>query len=105
MEDWHQTVCFARSQIFEINVRNHLSGKVAFALYAEDLVLQLHQPAAFEAQLPKPPCTMQDIKVSHPTKWRLLSRHAIAGFEERLVVRLAVIRDQNIKLRKVLGKR
>ncbi len=42
-----------RAQVFEVVIRDHFAGQIALPLHAQDLVLQVHQPAAFQAQFPQ----------------------------------------------------
>ena len=68
MEDGHHAKGLLRAQVFEVDVRDHLAGQVAFALDAEDLVLEVHQAAAFEAQLPEAARAVEQIEVRQPRR-------------------------------------
>ena len=52
-----------RAQEIEVAVRDHLAGQIAFALHAEDLVFQVDQAAAVEAQLPEAARAEQQVEV------------------------------------------
>ena len=52
VEDRDNLKGFRGAQVIEVTVRNHLAGQVALPLHAENLVFQVHQTAAFQAQLP-----------------------------------------------------
>lgn len=105
MQNRHQPLRFARAQIFEVDVRDQLARQVAFTLDAEDLPLELHQATVFEAQLPKPPRSMQQIEMIQARERRVARGHAIASLEQRLVVALAVVSDQDIEAAQVLLER
>ena len=49
VQDGRHSERLARAQILEVHVRDHLPRQIAFPLDAEDLVLEIHQPAAIEA--------------------------------------------------------
>src|SRR3954454_9683374 len=88
MQNEYDAARLPLAQILEINIRDHLSRKVAFPLEAEDLVFQIDEAAAIESQLPKASGTAQQIEVLHAAEGRLHSSHSIACFEERLIVGL-----------------
>jgi hypothetical protein len=51
MENRNQPEGVARSKIFKVVVGNQVSWYVGIALKPEDLVFEIHEAAAFEAQL------------------------------------------------------
>ncbi len=104
VEDRDQAEGLARAQELEVVIRDHLAGQVALPFHAEDLVLQVHQAAAFEAQLPQPARAEEQVQMRQTVERVAGPRHAEAGFEQRLIVRLAVVGDQDIELREVLGE-
>ena len=86
VKDRDQLEGLVRAQILEVVIGDHLPGQVAFPLQAQDLVLQVHQPAAIEPQLPQPPRAVQQIEVRHAGEGRPRASHPVAGFEQRLIV-------------------
>jgi len=89
---------FLVAQIIKIHKRNQVPRQIAFALHAQNLLLQLNQFAAFQPQLPQPPRPMQQIQMPHAPKWRLRPVHAKARLQQRLIITLAVVSDQHLKL-------
>ena len=87
MKDRHQALRFARTQIFEVDVRNQLAWQIAFAIHAKNLLFELNEAAAFETQFPEPARAMQQIEMAEAPKRRLAPGHAIARFQQRLIVR------------------
>ena len=68
------------------------------------LVFQVHQAAAFQAQFPQAARAEEQVEVLHAVEGMARARHAEARFEQRLVVGLAVVGDQHVELRQVLGQ-
>src|SRR5579875_4223688 len=101
MEDRYQAMRLARAQVIEIDVRDQLARQIAVALDSQDLLLELHQAAAFKTQLPEPARAVQQVEVMQTREGRFPPGEAIARFEQRLVVGFAVIRDQNVKIRQM----
>ena len=52
MEDGHQPERSLGAQVFEIAVGDHLAREIALPLHPQDAVLQVHQAAALQTQLP-----------------------------------------------------
>ena len=102
MKDRHELEGLLRAQVLKIIIRNHFAGQVTLALEAEDLVLQVHQPAAIQPQFPQAARTMQQVQMSQPRKRRPRARHAVARFQQWHIVCLAVISDQHIEAGQVL---
>src|SRR5438046_2600958 len=102
MEDRQQLECFARAQILEIDVWDQLARKITLALHAENLILQLYEPATVEPELPQTPRSEQQIEMRQTAERRPRALHTISRFEQRLVVRFAVVRNQHVEFRQVL---
>ena len=104
VEDGDQPEGLLRAQEFEVAVGNHLAGQVALALHAQNAVLEVHQAAAFEAQFPEAARAEEQVEMLHAVERMARARHAEARFEQRLVVGLAVVGDEHVELREVLGQ-
>ena len=100
-----QPECLPLPQVLKVAIRNQLAGQIALAFYSQDLVFQLHQAAALETQLPKPARAEQQIQMLHARERRPAARHAITCFEQRLIVRFAVVRDEHVEARQVVRQR
>ena len=104
MENRHHLESPLAAQEIEIHVRDHLAGQIALPLDAEHAILQIDQPAALQPQLPQSARAEQQVEVLHALEGVPRARHAKARFQQRLVVRLAVVRDEHVELRQVLGE-
>ena len=91
-------------RVSEIAVGDHLARQIALPLDTQNLILQVHQAAAFQAQLPQAARAEKQVEVLHAAERMARARHAEARFQQRLVVGFAVIRHQHIELRQVLGQ-
>src|SRR5882724_10008135 len=85
MENRHQTKNLVRAYVFEIEVRNQLARKIALPIDHQDLVLEIHQPAAIESKLPQSARSEQQIQMRKRAERRPLPNHAKARFEQRLI--------------------
>ncbi len=105
MKNRHQPLRFPAAQVFEIHIWDKLARQVALAINAQDLLFQLHQAAAFQAQFPETARAMQQIEMTQARKRRLVTGHAIASLEQRLVIGASVIRDQDVETLQMRRKR
>jgi hypothetical protein len=105
MKHRHQAKDFVRPHVFEIDIRNQFTGKIALPFHAQDLIFQFHQPATVESQVPQPARAEQQIQMLQRTERRPLPRHAEARFEQRLIEGAAVVSDQHFELLQMLGER
>ena len=65
MQDRHQLHGSLRADVIEIIVGNQFARQIALALHAQDLVLQIYQPATVQPELPQPPRAEQQIQMLH----------------------------------------
>ena len=78
---------------------------VNMALDPENLVFELHQTTALQTQFPKPARSKKEIHMRQPLERWNAPHHAETRLKQRLVVALAVVRNQHIKLLQVLVER
>ena len=65
MEHRNQPERKARAQVFEIVIRDQFARHIGLALEAEDLVFEIHQPAAFQTQFEQAARAVEKIEVLH----------------------------------------
>ncbi len=97
MEHGHHPVRLARADILEVNVRNQIAGQITFPHDTQDLLFKLNQPAVLEAKLPQPSCAIEKIKMAETSERRLQAIHPKTGLKQRLIVALAVVRDEDVE--------
>ena len=64
VEDGHQPLGLPGAQVLEVDVGDHLAGKVALPFDPQDLVLQFHEAATVQAQFPQAPRAGQQVQVT-----------------------------------------
>src|SRR6185437_1971699 len=71
----------------------------------QDLVFEIHQTAAFEAQLEQLPRTVQKVETCHRPEGVARPAHRIAGFEQGLIKAPAVVGHQHVESREMSVQR
>ena len=104
VEHRQQAMRAARAQVFEEDVRNHLARDVAGTFHTQNLVLQIHQAAAFEAEFEEAPRAVEQVEMLHPGEGMARAAHGVAGFEQRLVVGSAVVGNQDVEAGEMRGQ-
>ena len=84
---------------------DQLAGDVVLALVTQDLILERHQAAAFEAESPQAPRAVQQIEMRQPFKRRTRALEPVARLEQRDVEALAVVGHQDFHVTQGLIKR
>src|SRR5262245_30770388 len=103
MADGHEVEGLLEAQTVEVVRGDRLAVENAFALESENAIFQLSQAAALEAGLPQAARSVQQVEVRQTREGRSRSGHAVAGFEQRNVVGLAVVGDQDIEAAEVVA--
>lgn len=104
VEDGDQAGGFLGAEVLEVDVGDEFAGEVAFPFDAEDLVFELDEAATVEAEFPEAACSEEEVHVGEAGEGWARPAHAVAGFEERLVVSLAIVGDEDVELGEVAGQ-
>src|SRR5262249_32734342 len=105
VEDPSQGACVAATDPVEVDAGNLLAGNVTEAAKAEQLDLEVLQPAGIQTELPQPTSGVKQVEVREGGQGGTRAVQAEAGVQQRDVEHLAVEGDEVPEAGKVLGQR